>query len=363
VAIEALASGIYGLLKANRDRLVARWGDGIKAIVATRPLSQAELLDNVPGFVDEVIAALHPQALPLPSASPNAPEHGAQRLRLGFDVAEVVREFGLLHDCVLDVAGEAGVALTTRDQHVLNKWLNAGIAFSVEEYVNQRDRELERQASQHLGFIAHELRNLLSAAMTALQRMQLTGAAGDGRAAEVLERNLRRTAEMIDDTLSQASFKMGVEPRSEPTPVLPFLEAIAADWDVEARARQIRLSLSASPDLSIAADRRLLRSAVSNLLHNALKFSRQGSQVTVGARQAGDRVLIEVADSCGGLPAGKVEELFAPSVQRGLDRTGFGFGLAIARQAAEAHTGSIRVRDVPGTGCVFSVDLPAVRSA
>jgi signal transduction histidine kinase len=156
---------------------------------------------------------------------------------------------------------------------------------------------------------------------------------------------------------------MGVELRAEPTPLLPFLQALAADWDIEARARLIRLSVSAPTDLSIAADPRLLRSAVSNLLHNALKFSRRDSEVTLGARQSGDRVLIEVADACGGLPAGKVEELFAPSVQRSADRSGFGFGLAIARQAAEAHTGSIRVRDVPGTGCVFSVDLPADRSA
>jgi signal transduction histidine kinase len=363
VATEVPAHRVYDLLKAKRDDLVGRWSAGIKAIAATRSLSQAELLDNVPGFVDEVIAALHPQALPLPSASMNAAEHGAQRLRLGFDAAEVVREFGLLHDCVLGLADEAGLAPTTRDQHVLTRWLNGGIAFSVEEYVKRRDEELERQASQHLAFIAHELRNLLSAAMAALQRMQLRGAPSDGRSAEVLERNLRRTAEMIDDTLSQASFRMGVELKSEPTPLLPFLQAIAADWDVEARARQISVSVLAPPELSIAVDRRLLRSAVSNLLHNALKFSRRDTHVTLSARQSGDRVLVDVADACGGLPAGKVEELFAPSVQRGVDRTGFGFGLAIARQAAEAHTGSIRVRDVPGTGCVFSVDLPAIRSA
>jgi signal transduction histidine kinase len=69
-------------------------------------------------------------------------------------------------------------------------------------------------------------------------------------------------------------------------------------------------------------------------------------------------VTIEVADACGGLPPGKIEDLFSPTVQRGGNRTGFGLGLSIARQAVEAHLGRIDVRDVPGTGCVFSILLP-----
>jgi hypothetical protein len=70
-------------------------------------------------------------------------------------------------------------------------------------------------------------------------------------------------------------------------------------------------------------------------------------------------VTIEVADACGGLPPGKVDDLFAPLVQRGENRSGFGLGLAIARQAVEAHGGSIDVRDDPGDGCVFTIELPS----
>ena len=68
--------------------------------------------------------------------------------------------------------------------------------------------------------------------------------------------------------------------------------------------------------------------------------------------------MIQVADACGGLPLGKTEELFQPLVQRDEDRTGYGLGLAIARQAVEAHKGTLTVHDVPGTGCVFSIALP-----
>jgi len=108
----------------------------------------------------------------------------------------------------------------------------------------------------------------------------------------------------------------------------------------------------------ITADPRLLRSAVFNLVQNALKFSPAGSEVTLTAHAEPGIVTIEVADACGGLPPGKVEDLFSPLVQRGENRSGFGLGLAIARQAVEAQGGVIKVRDVPGDGCVFSIQLP-----
>jgi hypothetical protein len=73
-------------------------------------------------------------------------------------------------------------------------------------------------------------------------------------------------------------------------------------------------------------------------------------------------VQIDVADECGGLPTGKCEELAAACEQRGADRSGLGLGLFITRKAVEASGGVLRVRDVPGTGCVFTIDLPRVAS-
>ena len=68
-------------------------------------------------------------------------------------------------------------------------------------------------------------------------------------------------------------------------------------------------------------------------------------------------VFIDVADECGGLPAGKVEELFHAYEQRGTDRTGAGLGLAISIRGARALGGDIHVRDIPGVGCVFTLEL------
>jgi signal transduction histidine kinase len=112
----------------------------------------------------------------------------------------------------------------------------------------------------------------------------------------------------------------------------------------------------------ITCDRQLLASAVVNLLQNALKFTRPKSQVTLRVRATESRVLIEVEDECGGL-AGGAEELFRAFEQRGADRSGLGLGLSISRRAVEANGGEIRVRDMPGVGCVFTIDLPRAPSA
>jgi signal transduction histidine kinase len=353
----AIGGTLHGVLKDRRADLIALWTARLRGGVVTEELPRAELVDHIPGFVDEIIRALYPDALPLPPMSAYAEEHGEQRLRLGFDVAEVVREYGALHECILQLARQEGLAVSFRDQEVVAKHLNAGIADAVSQYVRHRDAETQRQTSEHLGFIAHELRNPLGAAVLAFR--QLRAELQDSRAVEILERNLRRTSEMIDSVLSHSSLKMGIQPRLAPVALGNFLRELATDAAIEARVRNIETVVSVPEDLLIQADLRLLRSAVSNLLRNALKFSRENSTVTLTAEDAAGRVTIEVRDGCGGLPPGKAAELFTPLVQRGEDRSGFGLGLAIALQAAEAHNGTIKVRDLPGVGCAFVIDLPS----
>ncbi|HEX2140452.1 MAG TPA: ATP-binding protein, partial [Woeseiaceae bacterium] len=106
------------------------------------------------------------------------------------------------------------------------------------------------------------------------------------------------------------------------------------------------------------ADTDLLFSAVGNLLQNAFKFTRCHTEVTLKAYAAGDRIHITVEDNCGGLPAGGAEQIFRPFPQIDDDKSGVGLGLLICRRSVEASGGILSVRDVPGAGCVFTIDLP-----
>jgi signal transduction histidine kinase len=110
--------------------------------------------------------------------------------------------------------------------------------------------------------------------------------------------------------------------------------------------------------LAVEADRDLLFSAVGNLLQNAFKFTRHGTKVSLTAHASGDRNRIEVQDHCGGLPPGNTADLFLPFKQSGADKSGVGLGLSICRRSVEANNGILSVRDLPGSGCVFAIDLP-----
>ena len=109
--------------------------------------------------------------------------------------------------------------------------------------------------------------------------------------------------------------------------------------------------------LAIDADPQLLASALMNLLQNAFKFWRQvvTSCCDTTAGLAPDD---GIEDECGGIV--EADNLFHPfSGRHGKDRSGLGLGLSIARHAVQAHGGDIQVRNLPGKGCVFAVDLPA----
>ena len=251
--------GLSALLKEKRSRLITCWGDRITSAVVASALPRAELLDHMPAFVDELIRALYPDAVPLPPTSAHAEEHGEQRLGLGFDVAEVVREYGMLHECILQIADEAGLAVSPREHRVIVKWLNVGIADALAQYVKQRDLELLRQSSEHLGFIAHELRNPLGAAKMAFHRLRQTELA-ESRTVEMVERGLKRMGEMIDGALSHASLRLGLTPRLAPVALRPFLQEIEGDAALEAQAKGIEIVVLAPEDLIVEADPRLLRS-------------------------------------------------------------------------------------------------------
>ena len=126
------------------------------------------------------------------------------------------------------------------------------------------------------------------------------------------------------------------------------------------RWRRVR---SGDAGVAVHADRQILAAIVVNLLQNAFKFTRPATTVVLSVTTRGDRVLIEIADECGGLPDGDIQELFRPFEQRNRDRTGLGLGLAFSRWGAEMNDGRISAHNLPDHGCVFVVDLPRVHSS
>ena len=185
----------------------------------------------------------------------------------------------------------------------------------------------------------------------------------DGATAAVLERSFIGLRDLIDRALTDVRLAAGVpEELLEHVAVDRFIAEVQVAASLEAKSKGCEFTVSpVAPGLVIRADRQMLDSALSNLLQNAFKFTRLHSHVSLKAYGTGDRVLIEVEDQCGGLPEGKAESMFHAFDQHHSDRSGLGLGLSISRRAVEASGGKLSVRDMPGLGCVFTLDLPRRR--
>jgi signal transduction histidine kinase len=359
----AMAAGLLrAMLDRHKHEILRAWRARVIDELVPQTIPRAELINSVPVFLDELIEALgrgdEGEGPATAGLRANGREHGRQRLHLGFDVAAVVREYALLRDCIFELVDASGEAVGVAELRTLWRCFDAGVAEAVTQYALERDQELRAQTGRHIGFLAHELRNPLNSARLALDVLRDRGELEGAREAGMLERNLDRLRRLIDQTLVQSRLQAGIEVRLEPTCVCGLLRTIEAECVADAERRRVALRLQCDEGLVVAADARYLHSALSNLVRNALKFTHEGGAVNVRARPGAGNVLIEVEDECGGLPAGAVEKLFDPFVQVGADQSGFGLGLAIAKQAVDAHGGALRVHDLPGRGCVFTLELP-----
>lgn len=348
---------LHDLIVQHRAEIVARWTESIHTRLAPEGTTKVELVDHLPAFLDEVALNLaeHGDGT---DPSLTAAQHGVQRLRLGFNLAALVREYGMLRDTLMTMVRETHLAVDPRDLDVLFDSLISGIADAVTQYTEEREAELRRQSNEHFAFVAHELRNPLSAAQLSLGNLQSKGALPESRSAEILKRSLGRMQQLIEQSLGMAFAGAGLALQRSHVKLGELIEEATMEASILAEEKGIHLELPASDATSLDLDRKLILSALNNLVRNAVKFTPAGGEVKVRLRTEADRVAIDVEDRCGGIPAKNLETLFSPFVQAGTDRSGFGLGLSIAKQAAAAHGGSIEVANFPEKGCVFTLTLP-----
>jgi len=318
----------------------------------------AELDHGVPLFLDQLTEILRSKASSSPEIRESAARHGEEMLRLGFSATQVVHGYGDVCQSITDLAMDQKALIPTADFRTLNLCLDDAIANAVTEYARQRDLRIADEGNERMGIFAHELRNLLNKAALSFEILQ-TGTAGVGGASgAILRRSLSQLRVLIDRTQEEARLNAGIQ-HLERIAVPDFIDEVEAPAVIEARTRGQSLTADRGDGgVTIEADRQVLSSVVANLLQNAFKFNRPGGHVSLRASADADRVRIAVEDECGGLPPGDARDLFHPFEQRGRDRTGLGLGLAISRRAAEMSGGKLNVRDIPGKGCVFTVDLP-----
>jgi signal transduction histidine kinase len=369
---------LSSFLIEHRDTILTRCKDKIAATVVPHPTT-AELSQGAPVFLEQMVAILRreegeptngghknsgksgagqPQGNGKTAVGSSAAHHGRQLLKLGFTLSQVVHGYGALCQVITGLLDELGVTVAAREYQTLNLCLDDAIAEAVTAYESQADANTSRRELQHLGTLAHELRDALASAMTTSALILSGKVALNGSTASVLGRAHARMRNLIDRSLAEVRLRADLERRREDVRIAEMFDDIITTASIEARSRGIELHVRADSALSLKADRQLLFSAVANLVHNAIKFSSPGGHVHLSGAISGDSVQIDVEDQCGGIPADKLTHVFEPYVQTSVDRSGLGLGLPIVRRAVHLQGGTIEAKNIEGKGCIFTIRLP-----
>jgi len=365
---------LYNFLIENRADLISR----CRTKVAERRAPRATLIElehGVPLFLSQLTEMLpggELDAKPLPEREAaraesqlrkSAARHGEELFNHDFSVEQVVHDYGDLCQSITELAIERRAPISVLEFGVLNIKLDNAIAAAVTEYESQTEyassKSSAQAANERLGGLAHEIRNLLNTAILAVSAIKRGHVGLSGATAGALDRSLTGIRALIDRTLAEVRLENGFQPSREVFDVATFIAEVQIAASLEAAQRDCDLSVvPVEPGILIKADRHTLAAAVGNLLQNAFKFTKKSGHVELSARESAGRVLIEVRDECGGLPQELFESSFRPFAQHGADRTGVGLGLSISRDAVLANGGTLSAANIPGIGCVFTIDIP-----
>jgi signal transduction histidine kinase len=230
-------------------------------------------------------------------------------------------------------------------------------------------RQADRQKDDFLAMLAHELRNPLASISNASELMARAGAGGartDALSA-LLKRQTRQLTRLVDDLLDLSRISRGrITLERAPVEIGELVQQAVETVQSFVQEKGHRL-LVTKPDqaLYVNGDKIRLVQAISNVIHNAAKYTDRGGEIDLKIFDSAEEVGIEVRDNGAGIPAEILPSLFDLFVQseRTLDRSqgGLGIGLSVVKRLIEMHHGSVRASSGGvGRGSAFTIRLPRV---
>ncbi len=351
------------------DDIERRWLERVqKDIVATgREIPPTELRDGIGEYLARIARAIRGGGSIAGGGSAAwsdvAREHAVTRVRLGFDIGQLVHEFILLRRILFDVTQEESLTANALQSEWLADLIEAAIATAVKSYVESRDAADRRIRSEHIGFLTHELRNPLTTATMAATRLRRKAEIPEAHkdTLDMLDRGLNRVRSMIDGILLTERLEAR-EMECRPVDITfghLMAEATRAA-EFEAKNKGIAFTTRYDAAMEIHVDPTLALSALQNVIDNAVKFTDRGHVHVVGD-DGPSEVLVHVYDNCDGLAPEALNTIFEPFKRAHSGKAGTGLGLAIARRAVEAQGGRIGADSSVGHGCHFWLAFPKAK--
>ena len=225
-------------------------------------------------------------------------------------------------------------------------------------------RRVESVRRDFVANVSHELKTPIGALGLLAETMAATD---DARVVQQLAdrvvREADRLSRIVDDLLDLSQIEAQEAPSRAPIPVRLLVSESVDLVQAAADLADVPIHVTPDPpDIELACDRRQMRSALMNLLDNAIKYSGPHDPVEIGARLEGDRVALLVRDHGIGIPTRDLERIFERFYRvdraRSRETGGTGLGLAIVRHVAQAHGGDVSVQSREGEGSLFTLHVP-----
>lgn len=354
------ASALGALIAARSSEIEQRWFEIVSADLEHRPDVRAtQLRDGMPEYLASLARLLSDTRGETGGESwvLIAREHGITRVEVGFDVSQLLREFTALRHVIEDLAERAGV-LTTRSARQLADLIDGAIGASVTAYVERRDFEARSRQAENVAFLIHELRNPLTSAVAASDLLHHDSIPTQEEVLAALDRAHARFERLIDSVLLMEKLEAGkLEPKYGEVRIRDLVTSSTAAAKRAAEGKSIMFDVHCDERLTVMVDADLTRSALQNLVDNAVKYTDAG-KVDVSVGDEGATWSVHVRDTGPGLSPEELRTIFEPFKRGTTTKKGTGLGLAIARRAIEAQGGILDGESSGHSGCHFWFSLP-----
>jgi signal transduction histidine kinase len=349
-------------LQNECDFIIRRWCQALRGSAHPRlDLSEDQLEHKIPLQLSAIAAWLDDACV---SGTPNAetiwglpalldPE---ARVRQDVPIEEVVLQYGLLADTVLDLVKDRHPDVSVHELSFFFQALIALIAETARRYAVFQAAQQTQQRSGYLSRLTHQMRTPLTVLKLHINALSCSDLPADPRIVHSIERNVKRLTRLVDGVMRLERFKPEEIP-VHPVELSPakLIDQVVDDNAYEAARKALRVEVLVNRVLRMQVDPTLFIDALGNLVQNAIKYTESG-QVRIEVVEKATEVVFKVRDTGPGIPRQRQIRMFEMVDP---DTTGgAGIGLTIVHRAATAQGGTVGVESEPGEGSLFWFTLP-----
>jgi signal transduction histidine kinase len=297
-----------------------------------------------------------------------AAEHGKQRFRVGYDVVEIIKEYGILREVILDIADAHNVVVAGLGGRVFHFTFSQAVAAAAMSYQEEKEAELRHRRKEYLAFVMHDLKTPLNAIMVAAEVVQER--LDDPKIVSEMNGVILRNAEKLDELLKQTILVSKATELEETDRLMPrhielwpVVQSVIDEFKLVASVDKTHIHNLVPSTFTVYADAPAIRSVIRNLLSNAMKYAAGGKIVIGVSKSRKGEVDIWIRDNGVGIPEERQEFLFSKLPPDPLHKSSTGLGLLMVKKIVEAHHGRVCIESKMGEGTTVRITLPVAQAS